>query len=54
MRVIRISRGRDVQGLGDPPRVKGKGHEGKGQGKDFVTLDKPLTLLEGQGFFRGF
>ena len=44
----------DVQGLVNPPRVKGRGQEGKGQGKDFMTLNKPLTLLKGQGFFRGF
>jgi len=46
--------GSGVQGLVDPPRVKGRGHEGKGQGKDFMTLNKPLTLLKGQGFCRGF
>ena len=40
-----------MQGLVNPPRVKG-GQEGKGQGKDFMT--KPLTLLKGQGFYRGF
>ena len=49
----------DVQGLVKPPRVKGKGQEGKGQegkgqGKDFMTLNKPLTLQKGQGFYRGF
>jgi len=44
----------DVQGFVNPPRVRGKGQEGKGQGKDFVTLNKPLTLLKGQGFFKGF
>jgi len=43
----------DVQEFVNPPRVKGRGHQGKGQGKDFMTLNKPLTLL-GQGFFRGF
>ena len=43
-----------MQGLVDPPRVKGRGQEGKGQGKDFMTLNKPLTLLKGQGFYRGF
>jgi hypothetical protein len=37
-----------------PPRVKGRGQQGKGQGKDFMTPNKPLTLLKGQGFFRGF
>jgi hypothetical protein len=44
----------DVQGLVNPPRVKGGGQEGKGQGKDFMTLNKPLTLLKGQGFCWGF
>ena len=34
----------DVQGLGKPPGFKGKGQEGKGQGKDFMTLRKPLPL----------
>jgi len=31
-----------------------QGSGGKGQGKDFMTLSKPLTLLKGQGFFKGF
>ena len=44
----------DVQGLVKPPRVKGKGQEGKGQVKDFMTLNKPLTLQKGRGFCRGF
>lgn len=44
----------DVQGFVNPPRVKGRGQQGKGQGKDFMTPNKPLTLLKGQGFFRGF
>ena len=44
----------DVQGFVNPPRVRGKGQKGKGQGKDFLTLDKPLTLVKGQGFSRGF
>jgi hypothetical protein len=44
----------DVQGFVNPPRVRGKGQKGKGQGKDFMTLNKPLTLIKGQGFFRGF
>ena len=44
----------DVQGFVNPPRVSGKGQKGKGQGKDFLTLDKPLTLVKGQGFSRGF
>jgi hypothetical protein len=43
-----------VQGFVNPPRVKGRGQQGKGQGKDFLTPNKPLTLLKGQGFFRGF
>ena len=43
-----------MQGLVNPPRVKGRGQEGKGQGKDFMTLNKPSTLLKGQGFCRGF
>ena len=43
-----------MQGLVKTPRVKGKGQEGKGQGKDFMTLNKPLTLQKGQGFYRGF
>ena len=44
----------DVQGLVNPPRVKGRGKEGQGQGKDFMTLNNPLTLLKGHGFFRAF
>ena len=44
----------DVQGFVNPPRVRGKGQKDKGQGKDFMTLNKPLTLVKGQGFFRGF
>jgi hypothetical protein len=44
----------DVQGFVNPPRVKGRGQQGKGQGKDFITPNKPLTLLKGQGLFRGF
>ena len=44
----------DLQGFVDPPRVRGKGQKGKGQGKNFLTLNKPLTLLKGQGFSRGF
>ena len=27
---------------------------GEGQGKDFLTLNRPLTLMKGQGFLRGF
>ena len=44
----------DVQGFVNPPRVRGRGQKGKGQGKDFLTLNKPLTLVKGQGFSRGF
>jgi hypothetical protein len=44
----------DVQGFVNHPRVRGRGQEGKGQGNDFMTLNKPLTLLKGQGFFKGF
>jgi len=40
----------DVQGLGKTPGVKGKGQEGKGQGKDFMTLNKPLPLWRVRGF----
>ena len=39
----------DVQGFVNPPRVRGKGQKGKGQGKDFMTLNKPL-----RGFSRVF
>ena len=42
------------EGSVNPPRVRGKGQKGKGQGKDFLTLNKPLTLVKGQGFSRGF
>ena len=34
----------DVQGMGKPLGFKGKGQEGKGQGKDFMTLRKPLPV----------
>ena len=34
----------DVQWLGKPLGFKGKGQEGKGKGKDFMTLNKPLPL----------
>ena len=44
----------DVQEFINPPRVRGKGKKGKGQGKNFLTLNKPLTLAKGQGFSRGF
>ena len=40
----------DVQGLGKPPGFKGKGQEGKGQGRDFMTLRKPLPLAGVRGF----
>ena len=40
----------DVQGLGKPLGFKGKGQEGKGQGKDFMTLRKPLPLAGVRGF----
>ena len=45
-----------MQGFVNPPRVRGKGQKGKGQGKDFLTLNKPLTLVKGfpgvsQGFY---
>jgi hypothetical protein len=42
----------DEQGFGKPQGYKGKGKEGKGQGTDSMILNKPLTLLKGQGFFR--
>ena len=28
---------------------RGRGKEGKGQGKDFETLSKPLPFVKGQG-----
>jgi hypothetical protein len=31
----------DVQGFINPQGSRGKGQEGKGQGKDFMTLNKP-------------
>ena len=43
----------DGQGFGKPLGYKGKGKEGKGQGTDYMTLDKPLTLQKGQGFSEG-
>jgi hypothetical protein len=43
----------DEQGFGKPLGYKGKGKEGKGQGTDSMTLNKPLTLLKGQGFSEG-
>ena len=42
-----------MQGLGKPPGFKGKGQEGKGQGKDFMTLRKPLPLAGVRGFCEG-
>ena len=38
LRVRAIS---DVQGFGQPLRVRGKGQEGLGQGQDFVPLRNP-------------
>ena len=49
-----VSQGKhsDVQGFVNPPRVRGKGQKGKGQGKDFLTPGKPLTLKGvSQGFY---
>ena len=48
-----------MQGLGKPPGFKGKGQEGKGQegkgqGKDFMTLRKPLPLWRVRGFPESF
>ena len=40
----------DVQGLGKPPGVKGKGQEDKGQGEDFMTLNEPLPFSRVRGF----
>ena len=40
-----ISYSSDVQGLGKPPGVKGKG-----QGKNFMTLNKPLLFSRVRGF----
>jgi len=37
-------------GFGKPQGYKGRGKEGKGQGKDFETLTKPLPFVKGQGF----
>ena len=39
----------DGQGFGKPQGYKGRGKEGKGQGKDFKTLSKPLPFVKGQG-----
>ena len=46
-RTTRFKKTSDVQGFSNPPRVRGRGQEGKGQGKDFMTLNKLLTLLKG-------
>ena len=48
-----MARSSDVQGLGKPLGFKGKGQEGKGQGKDFMTLRKPLPLAGVRGFVKG-
>ena len=42
----------DVQGFVTPPKVQGRGQEGKSQGKDFMTLNRPLTLNKGRVFQR--
>ena len=39
----------DGQGFGKPQGYKGRGKEGKGQGKDFETPSKPLPFVKGQG-----
>ena len=44
----------DVQGLINPPVVRGGGQEGKGQGKHFMSVNKALIPLKGQEFFRVF
>ena len=38
------------QCMTNPQGYMGKGMKGKGQGQDFHTLAKPLTLGEGKGF----
>ena len=43
----------DGQGFGQPLRVRGKGQEGLGQGQDFHTPAKPLTLTRVRGFCKG-
>ena len=43
-----------MQGLGKPLGVKGKGQEGKGQDKDFMTLNKPLPFWRVRGFPKTF
>jgi hypothetical protein len=45
--------GSDVQGFVNPQGSWSKGQEGKGQGKDFITLNKPWPFWVFQGFFRG-
>ena len=42
--------GSDVQGLVNPPRVRGWGQEGKGRGQDFMTLTQTPTLVKGWAF----
>ena len=44
----------DVQGFVTYLKVRYRVQEGKGQGKNFMTLNRPLTLVKGQGFLRGF
>jgi len=39
----------DEQGFGNPCRYTGKGLEGRGQGMECPTPDKPLPLSEGKG-----
>ena len=48
-----IQRFSDVQGFVPPPRVRGRGQEGKGRGQDFLTLIQTPTLLKGWGFCEG-
>ena len=43
----------DGQGFGQPLRVRGKGQEGLGQGQNFHTPAKPLTLTRVRGLFQG-
>ena len=43
----------DVQGLVNPPRVRGWGQGGKGRGQDFLTLTQTPTLVKGWGFCEG-
>ena len=39
-----------MQGFEKPLGYNGKGKEGRGQGTDFETLNKPLPPLKSQGF----